>query len=573
MSYLSFHTNDTKGIFTNNFNEDYVIEEDSKIGLVNIKFQAIEQVFDETINSFGERYRNVIRFSVSDNEDNNTYNCVVDDLNFRKTISVDPLIKKTVDIFDNKILPTNLEYDFILKDIAYQLNNVIDMVDNQDKTIGLQVMFETNRQPNPDKVMCKFATFPYINPKDLFVLEGITFTELTDEYTYNSITTQNLDVNNSKRMYVPQPFTHGNGFFRIRIDKFDITNIGNTNNGFTIGLVKEDPTNWSSTHQQDILIGINLPYNGHNYRYIHNDVYHNTLVAPQQVGDGGADNDVVSIERRRGKLRCVIYQENGTETEIFNIDLTEFNPLPTDNPPGDGTRKFENIEDEILYPVIFFGGTNNNLVLSNPRVHLDPFDSNIPYDTPLDDTATYGTVEPLIPSSKTTTVSRFTLDFEMVKEIDIDKVETTGGDINDVMQSSFPKPDTTNFDVRKHLGRFLGYQNVDNEITAVNEGNFIAENIFRPTFYSKMYYLECQNLELDTYTSIGNGRKNILLPLPIYNRFDHHYITYEPNNMYMVKLKNLNKIPLRSFRFRLLDQNLEPVNVVGRSDLTVVIDK
>jgi len=48
---------------------------------------------------------------------------------------------------------------------------------------------------------------------------------------------------------------------------------------------------------------------------------------------------------------------------------------------------------------------------------------------------------------------------------------------------------------------------------------------------------------------------------------------YEPNNLYMVKLKNINKIPLRSFRFRLLDQNLEPVEVVGRSDLTVVIDK
>lgn len=573
MSYLSFNTSDTKGLFQNNFNQDFIIEEESSIGLVNIKFQAIEQVFDETINSFGERFRNVIRFSVSDDDNNNLYQCVVDDINFRKTISVDPLIKKTVDIFDNIILPTNLNFNFILKELSYQLNNIINMQDNRDKTIGFQVMFETNRQPNPDKVMCKFATFPYINPKDLFFLEGITFTELTDEYTYNSATALNIDVDNSKRMYIPQPFTHGNGFFRVRIDKFDITNIANTNSGFTIALVKEDPTNWSSTHQQDILIGVNLPHNGHNYRYIHNDVYHNSSVAPQQVGTGGANNDVVSIERRKGKLRCVIYQENDTETEIFNIDLTEFNPLPTDSPPGDGTRKFASVEDEILYPVIFFGGINNNLVLSNPRVHLDPFDSNIQYDTPLDDLGTYGTVEPLIPSSKTSSVSRYRLEFHMVKETDIDKVETTGDDENDVIVISFSKPDTTHFDVRKHLGRFLGFQSINNELTAVNEGNFIAENTFRPTFYSKMYYLECQNLELDTYTSIGGGKKNILLPLPIYNRFDHHYITYEPNNLYMVKLKNINKIPLRSFRFRLLDQNLEPVNVVGRSDLTVVIDK
>ena len=67
-------------------------------------------------------------------------------------------------------------------------------------------------------------------------------------------------------------------------------------------------------------------------------------------------------------------------------------------------------------------------------------------------------------------------------------------------------------------------------------------------------------------------KKNILLPLPIFNRFDNHFITYEPNNIYSVKLKNINKIPLRSFRFRLLDENLQKVNLIGRSDLTVVID-
>ena len=553
MSYLSMHTNDTKALFTNNFNEDYVIEEDSKIGLVNIKFQAIETVFDDTINNAGEKFRNVIRFKVSDDLDG-IFNCVVDD------------IKPTNSIFDeNDILPTNLEYDHILKFLTYQLNNVINMEDDFSKAIGLQVKFETNRQPQPDKVMLKFGTFPYLNPKDLFLLEGITFTELTDKYTYNSATTENLDVNNSNRMYVPQPFTHGNGFFSVRIDKFDIANVGNTNSGFTIGLVKEDPINWSSTLQDEILIGINLPYNGHNYRYIDEDTYHNTGVAPQQVASGGANNDVVSIERKLGKLTCVIYQENGTKTEIFSVDLNELD--------DDGQKIYQQEDDEILYPVIFFGGTNNNLVLSNPRVHLDPFDSNIPYDTPLDDSATYGTVEPIIPSSLTDTVSRFELTFEMVRENDITKVNKTGRDVNRVMVNSFDKPDTSHFDVRKHLGRFLGYQSLETGLTAVHEGNFIAENIFRPTFYSKMYFLECQNLELDTYTSIGGGKKNILLPLPVYNRFDHHYITYEPNNLYMVKLKNINKIPLRSFRFRLLDENLQPINVVGRSDLTVVIDK
>ena len=141
-----------------------------------------------------------------------------------------------------------------------------------------------------------------------------------------------------------------------------------------------------------------------------------------------------------------------------------------------------------------------------------------------------------------------------------------------IFKEFFSGSDTTDLDSRKHLGRFLGYQLPDYRILAVHSGSFSGENDFIPTFHSKMYFLELQNLELDTYTSIGGGKKNILLPMPLYNRFSNKFMTYEPNNLYMVKLKNINKIPLRSFRFRLLDQNLEPVNVVGRSDLTIVID-
>ncbi len=131
-----------------------------------------------------------------------------------------------------------------------------------------------------------------------------------------------------------------------------------------------------------------------------------------------------------------------------------------------------------------------------------------------------------------------------------------------IFLEKFEGSDTTELDSRKNLGRFLGFQLSEYKIQAVHSGSFSGENDFIPTFHSKMYFLECQNLELDTYTSIGGGKKNILLPMPLYNRFSNKYMTYEPNNMYMVKLKNINKIPLRSFRFRLLDQNLEPVNVV-----------
>lgn len=548
MSYLSFNTSDPKALFTNNFNQDFIIEEESSIGLVNLKFQPIEPVFDKTINSSGESFKNVIRIALSDNNSTSNYfNCIVDDIN-REGLS--------------GINPSNLENSFILPELAYQINNTIDMT--EEKAMGLEFRVDTNSVPNPIKVNFKFETFPYIDPKDLLVLENVIYTQLADQYKKNNSTSANLDTSNEERLYCPDPFTKGNGFFRIRIDKFTEPNTAGQNFGFTIGLVQKNPVDFHPTLQEDIIIGINCPHATHNYRYVTNDVYHNSTIAPANITGGGANNDVVELRRNGGAYQAVVYQAGGAEHILFEKEVSDLDGDPFDD------YTFEN-----LYPVIFFGAGDTNLILSAPRVHLTPYDIVIPYEPPIDDSATYGTVTPLRPTTKVNTISTFIIEFPMVLNSNIPFVPRKGSATNGqlIFFDEFPGNDTTHLNSRINLGRFLGYQLQSYTIQAVHSGAFSGENNFIPTFHSKMYFLECQNLELDTYTSIGGGKKNILLPMPLYNRFSNKYMTYEPNNLYMVKLKNINKIPLRSFRFRLLDQNLKPVNVVGRSDLTVVIDK
>ena len=573
MSYLSFNTSDPKALFTNNFNEDFIIEEESSIGLVNLKFQPIEPVFDKTVNSSDESFKNVIRIGLSDNNTtSNLFNVVVDDIN---TEDLSPSL--------NLINPTNLENSFILPELAYQINNTIDM--SEEKAMGLEFRVDTNSTPNANKVNFKFETFPYIDAKNLLVLEKVIYTELADQYKKNTTTSSNLDVSNEERLYCPDPFTKGNGFFRIRIDKFTEGNTANQNFGFTIALVQKNPIDFHATLQEDIVIGINCPHATHNYRYVTNDVYHNSTIAPANITAGGANNDVVELRRNGGAYQAVVYQAGGAEHILFEKEVSDLD--------GD---TFDDYTHENLYPVIFFGAGDTNLILSTPRVHLTPYDVVIPYEPPLDDSATYGTVTPLRPTTKVNTISTFNIKFPMVLDSDLQE-DPNNDAVNPITHpqadvgyrylhpprkgtanppiflEKFPGNDTTDLDSRKHLGRFLGFQLPEYKIQAVHSGAFSGENDFIPTFHSKMYFLECQNLELDTYTSIGGGKKNILLPMPLYNRFSNKYMTYEPNNLYMVKLKNINKIPLRSFRFRLLDQNLKPVNVVGRSDLTVVIDK
>ena len=184
MSYLSFNTSDPKALFTNNFNQDFIIEEESSIGLVNLKFQPIEPVFDKTINSSGESFKNVIRIALSDNNSTSNYfNCIVDDIN-REGLS--------------GINPSNLENSFILPELAYQINNTIDMT--EEKAMGLEFRVDTNSVPNPIKVNFKFETFPYIDPKDLLVLENVIYTQLADQYKKNSSTSSNLDTSNEERL-------------------------------------------------------------------------------------------------------------------------------------------------------------------------------------------------------------------------------------------------------------------------------------------------------------------------------------------------------------------------------------
>jgi len=541
------HSSDPQCIFSNNFNEDYVIEPNSKVGLVNFKIQPIESVFDHCINFFGQTFKNVIRIGLSQaNSSINYYNVIIDK---------DEILK-----IDGENA-TNLENNFILDNLTKKINNTIDMT--EQKAIGLEFKCDKNSAPIPNKVNFKFKTFPYIDPKNLLTLENITYTELADQYKKNNSTSANLDTSNEERLYCADPFTRGNGFFRIRIDKFTEPNTAGQNFGFTIGLVQKNPVDFHPTLQEDIVIGINCPHATHNYRYVTNDVYHNSAVAPSNITGGGANNDVVELRRQQGKFQAVVYQANGIEHLLFEKDVSDLNGDP-----------FDIFTSEALYPVIFFGAGDTNLVLSTPRVHLSPYDIISVYEAPLNDSTTYGTVLPIIPSLKVNTTSTFQLIFDFVLDDDIQFVPKKGQSTNNlaIFKGNFPLPDTVHYDPRKNFGRFLGFQLQQYNIDAVHAGGFIGDNDWIPTFTSKMYYLQAQNLELDTFSSIGKGKKNILLPMPLYNRFSNKFITYEPNNLYMVKLKNSNPMTMRNFRFRVLDENLQPISVVGSSHMTIVIE-
>ena len=533
MSYLSFNTSDKSGLFTNNFNEDFIIEEDSKISLINLKFEAIETIFDDLQEDLAPN-NNVIP-NLPDRRESNVI-----------TYSLYTGHKTNVVI--SRFKSDNMSgIQFLLDTIEFQLNESLSF---ENKQIGMQWKInEGHNVNNEDKINIHYSIFPYgeIN-EDNFKFEKITYSSV-DETIVSAGASNNFELNNSFRMFSPHNFIRGCGCLRVRIDKFDVTNINNEKRGFTIALVKSNPNTWGvKIPDSDIVAGIQLMHNASTYKYYIDGTHNSSTLNPLNVANGGANNDIVEINLANGNINLVVYQTGGISTTLLSQELSILNI----------TEKSE----FILYPVIFISGDSTEVVLSHPRIHLDPFEMVTNYETPYDDSTDFGSVTPPVPNQNTDCVTTNTLEFRYIK-----------AGLNQITESNYTSirqnnPDNMFVDLR----RFLGFGNEKLTRTGVNICNFLGNKTFRPNFFSKMYYLECQNLELDTYTAFGGGKKNILLSIPLHNRFENHYMIYEPNSLYMVKLKNINKIPLRSFRFRLLNENLKPVTLAGRSDLTVVID-
>ena len=112
---------------------------------------------------------------------------------------------------------------------------------------------------------------------------------------------------------------------------------------------------------------------------------------------------------------------------------------------------------------------------------------------------------------------------------------------------------------------------------------FVAK--FQPLFLRKdSYIVESMTLPLLSYNSsidrenttprtaiqTMGSRKNILATIPQHT--DSGLCQYEPNEIVYIDIKNDNKLNIRNLELRVLDNNFEPIRIVGEADLTLLID-
>jgi hypothetical protein len=107
----------------------------------------------------------------------------------------------------------------------------------------------------------------------------------------------------------------------------------------------------------------------------------------------------------------------------------------------------------------------------------------------------------------------------------------------------------------------------------------------KPESEQDVYFLvELNNVNLDSYSSIPNEnlarqndmtnqgeRKNILATLPIGLTDLGRKLTYEPNELHFISIKNSQATNLRNLQVRLLHPNYEPVQTYGRSHICLYV--
>ena len=116
--------------------------------------------------------------------------------------------------------------------------------------------------------------------------------------------------------------------------------------------------------------------------------------------------------------------------------------------------------------------------------------------------------------------------------------------------------------------------------------NAIARNVFKTAIDSESFLVDTQTFMLDSFDSYGlslaernanagGSRRNLLTTIPVTEtaivNSANSRVTYEPNTLDYIAIKNRSDVITRQIRMRLLNARYEPVITAGMAAMTVLI--
>lgn len=219
-------------------------------------------------------------------------------------------------------------------------------------------------------------------------------------------------------------------------------------------------------------------------------------------------NDYMSIDIHQGQLFLNIYQADGN----IITALDQFNIDQTIN----------------LFPVIIFLGDSTNK-LANIQFSSDPFYTN-----------TFNITQPP----------------ELVLTIPT--------------ISAYPTKKYINF-MDATLSNYFGYKKTSYTSDPGTIYELVAEGNFQPADFSDSFIIELMNLDVASYDGLSKERRNFLHCI-VQADIIRNRLTYTAPYLLWLDLKNTNRLSIRNLKMRLLKEDLSQVNLLGISQITVVIE-
>ena len=422
----------------------------------------------------------------------------------------------TLGTYDNK------NFQVLLDDLNKKVNEAIGILSTDGTKITITSGSNIGRQAqihkgNDGKIYINFKQGPSLahidDLKANVFKSSLTFTGTTEGTFTIKSTSATKDLTYAHSTYQNFPISKGCGVHRCRIDT--LTGNNTTNGGYTLSLTKKNPTSYfKGTSAPGLLIGdisyaIALPdpfaATG-TYKYILNGVQTDTLIAPTALP--GNLRDVASIEIVQGKIRLVIYQQDALNvTKPFTRILYE-----------------EPYDESDLYGVYSLHGNSTALSIISVKFTADPYLDTVYGEPYLDD------VGASKPGQQSTKASIHTINFN------------------------------------NELGEYLGFQNLSYTLTA-KYASFRPESIFKGNIKNDAFLVEFQNLQLDSYDTFVQQRKNILALIPYDDINDQ--VSYDSSNLNFLDLNNKEPINITSLNLRLLTGDYSTPNLFGLTSLVL----
>ncbi len=254
-----------------------------------------------------------------------------------------------------------------------------------------------------------------------------------------------------------------------------------------------------------------------------NVVSHAIKAGGNPENDGAGDvanvnNDIVELRQQGGNLSIVVYRNGEAAEEVL------------------GTFKYDYsvATNKRLRFAMSFQGAKATTSIEDLRVNFDPF-LDIPFRD-FDQGVEVGAGLP--PPQKQQRIAAAT--FEI----------------------TFP-----NSDVRD----FLGFNNRVNQRSLLNEAIIRGDSLFTANIMNDSYLFELLNIDLESYDSFSNGKRNILKVIPAASTNADSIVDYETNNLTFIDIRNKYPLTLRNLKARILRNDLEPIVVRGVSVVTLLI--